>query len=739
MKVSHYYYDLETLNPSQKQWVGEKAIALSQLAQKGEAIVPGIVVGSQVLRSFFEEGSVLSSLSELSGDFYHYETLQYIAQRLSQEIMKISLEGDGIKKLHQTVSQWEAPILILRPSLILPSSQPLASGLIASKWCFPNQEEMELGIKAIWKELLKASSLFYWQKQGINWENLGLAVIIQPLKKARVSGVLEVNSQEWKLQAVRGLGHSLVRGEVLPETYIINANSQAVKSHQLGHQTRVYQPDPMAGLRASETEILKTIISSKELSQLTNFAENLQQTVGQSFDCEWVFGEESCGEEGQQNTSQLYLTQLSVKATMSPKKSSYSLIVKGIGSATGRVTGQIYIPEKDGDQPFPRGGILVTENVTTQTLPLVKVAGGLVTESGGMTSHGAILARELQIPAVVGAKGAIEALDGEKTITVDGDTGEVLRTPEDAKTTGKKEVLATPPKIPHLATQLMVNVSQGDRAPELSRYPIDGVGLLRSDLMLLDLLNQQSLSSWLSSSHRDRFIEELAQLVGGFAQAFFPRPIFYRSTDWLTLHHHDSTLLGERGTYSYLQQSDFLTAQMFALKHLQHQGYYNINLILPFVRSIEEVNFCKTLLKEVGIEESCQMWMMAEIPSVIYLLEEYIEVGIEGIAIGTNDLTQLLLGVDREQGKFRDKYNERHPAVLRMLKQLIEKAQAGKIPCFVCGQGVVLYPDLVDNLVRWGVTGISVEESGIEKVSHSIARSEKRILIEAARKQLKDN
>lgn len=738
IKVNEGFYELDKINPSQRQAVGEKALTLSQLSQKGYQIPSGVVVDREVLGSLLSAGGAFASLVELTLDLNDYETLQQTAQTLCEVINDAELDPEWCEALYRKLAAWESKTLIFRPSLVLPSPQVSVSGLLTSHCGLCERKEIELGLKRVWTSLFCARNLFYWQQQGMTWEELGLAVMIQPIQNAIASGILEVRDQQWHLQAVRGLGHSLIRGEVLPETYEINPTTQQVTLHQLGYQTCLYQLNPLLSVRTLETEAEKRILSTEQLSQLMNLAVTLKESNQQNFRCEWTFLPELHSANEPDHRSQLYLTQFSAEVTMLAQSPS-GVLVKGIGSAMGKATGKVYVLGKDDAQGFPPGDILVIKSVTTENLSLIKRAGGLITEQGGMTSHGSILARELKIPAVVGAEGAIETLAGEEVVTVDGDKGEVLRPSQEEEEGVETTAVAEKTERTVLATQLMVNVSQRDRATELAQLPVEGVGLVRSELMLLELLEEKSLSTWLSSPYREQFIERFADLIGHLAKAFFPRPVFYRSTDWLSLQSEEAPLLGERGTYSYYKNPEFFSAQMFAVQRLQRQGYNNINLILPFVRSVEEVQFCKNLLTEIGLEKSCQLWMMAEVPSVVYLLSDYIEAGIEGIAIGTNDLTQLLLGVDREQGEFREHYNECHPALLAALKTLIETARAKGISCSVCGQGVVLYPELVSELIRWGITGISVEESAIETVYRAIARSEKQLLLAAARQQLKPN
>ncbi|MFW6357926.1 MAG: putative PEP-binding protein [Chroococcales cyanobacterium] len=727
-------YDLAAIDISQQSEVGEKAIALSQLLQKGFPVLPGIVVSPQLFVSLFWEENRFLGVSPFHLNFSDYQLLQKISEDLTKKVANVTLDPKWCEEIWQQVSVWKTPHLILRPSPIFSDHQ--ASGLWESQFCSCNQEDIITGLKQVWQSLFRAQSLFYCQQKGIKWEELGLAIIIQPAYSAIASGTFQAQPKTWEIEAVKGLGQSLVRGEVLPECYTINPKTHAVKNHQLGNQTRLYDLDSQLQVKFLQ-EAEKKILTSEQLLHLISLGANLKTTTQQKFSYEWILIRHRSKQE-QENDFKLYLTQFTVESSLSKpmtvsKSSTSPVILKGIGAAKGKATGEVYLFGTDDQKSFPKGGILVVDQITTESLALINSAGGLITEAGGMTSHGAILARELNIPAVVGAKGAIQTLQGKETVMIDGDKGEVSY-PSHEETPIVEPPLFAEKKNSVLGTQLMVNVSQNHRATELANLPVDGVGLLRSELMLLPLLQERSLSSWLSPSHRDDFIHKLAELIGQFAHAFFPRPVFYRSTDWLTVQEGENSVFGDRGTYSYVKNSDFFSAQMFALRHLKHQGDCNINLILPFVREVEEVKFCKTLLNQMNLD--CEVWIMAEVPSVVYLLEAYIKAGIQGIAIGTNDLTQLLFGVDREQGEFRQQFNECHPAMLKLLKNLIQTARNGGIGCSICGQGVSLYSELIDHLVRWGISSISVEESAVEKVYDLIARSEKRILLDAARKQI---
>jgi pyruvate,water dikinase len=298
-----------------------------------------------------------------------------------------------------------------------------------------------------------------------------------------------------------------------------------------------------------------------------------------------------------------------------------------------------------------------------------------------------------------------------------------------------------------IATQLLVNLSQSSLIEQVQNFPVDGVGLLRSELMVLNILDGQHPHSWILGGRQAELLELWSEQIMQFARAFAPRPVFYRSLDWRSqdlpslsdsLQSSPQSMLGERGTFSYLRNPAVFELELQALVSVQQAGYSNVNLLLPFVRTVEEFVFCRrkveqTLLTEVS---QFQLWMMAEVPSVLFLLPEYVVAGAAGISIGTNDLTQLLLGVDREQGQLAKVFNERHPAVMSAIAQLIQMAKSAGIPCSICGQAPALYPEIIDKLVEWGITSISVEPEAVERTYQAIARAEQRLILEAARRQL---
>jgi pyruvate,water dikinase len=291
-----------------------------------------------------------------------------------------------------------------------------------------------------------------------------------------------------------------------------------------------------------------------------------------------------------------------------------------------------------------------------------------------------------------------------------------------------------------IATRLMVNISQTESIARIQNLPIDGIGLLRSEWMILELLSQRSLEDWLTPEHQEEFIERLSDLIGQFALSIRPQPLFYRSFDGTKLNNS----LDSRGTHGYILYPTLFDLELQALRRVQTTKATNINLLLPFVRGVEEFIFCQQRVQSALLTQvpSFQLGMMVEVPGVIFQLGDYIKAGVQWLAIGTNDLTQLLLGSDREY--FSEYFNARHPAVKEALKQIITQAKLLQVPCSVCGMAIVQYPEIIDDLIAWGVTSLSVDTEAILTTREAIVRAERRFLLEnnialRAREQGTDN
>jgi pyruvate,water dikinase len=376
-----------------------------------------------------------------------------------------------------------------------------------------------------------------------------------------------------------------------------------------------------------------------------------------------------------------------------------------------------------------------------------------------MTCHAAIVARELGIPAITGASNATGRIQAAEVLLLDGDRGCVYHGNSTDAEQAASVPLSEPGKaVPDLlqeqyrtpiGTQLMVNLSQPEALERLAGLPIDGVGLLRAELLAVGLLDGQHPDLWLHQGRQAELRDRLAHQIAQFARALSPRPVFYRSLD---LRSHEfsglagrnttppevNPMLGWRGTLSYTTDPALLNLELATLAQIHQSGWDNVHLLLPFVRTVEEFIFCRQRVEQAGLLQNSrfQLWIMAEVPSVLFLLPEYVRAGVQGISIGSNDLTQLILAIDRDQAQMATAFDERHPAVLAAIAQLIRQAKQLGIPCSICGQAPSRYPELIERLVEWGITGISVSLDAVEQTYRAIARAERKLLLETARQRI---
>jgi pyruvate,water dikinase len=766
-------YWLNQIQQQDRAKVGDKALSLSRIMQLGYPVVPGFVISTEILQYFLETLNSSEALvadlphSSLYLDVANWRQLQQVASRLRQEIITANVPSQWVNTILSSAREWQTGCLIFRPTFVLPSAMQEfenPSGLLESFFCCCQPEAVAQTLKRTWSQMFRARSLLYWQRAGIDLQQINLAVLVQPVYNARASGIFTANSG-WEIQATWGLGMALTLGEVLPDVYYIHRETGAVLERQLGNKMLAYcldieaessQQEPSTVIALEDNCLVAYLLKEPQqqqyalqeeyLQQIIQLANQLAPELGKSFTLKWTITEQT-------PNPKLYLTQVSMTESVIPD----SHFLKGIGAAGGTIKASAHVIVNSQQKPeqLPKGVILVASAIAPDWLPILQQVGGIITEYGGLTSHAAIFARELGIPAVVSTQDATVLIQTGEQLLVDGDKGEIhrlnIRYLKDKK---EEEHSLSPlsfphpmPDLPTIATQLMVNLSQPSMIERVLSLPVDGIGLLRSELMGLSILEGQHPNAWLADGRYPQLLERWTEQIMLFARAFAPRPVFYRSLDWRShelpsvgqnVPSSSQSMLGERGTFSYLANPAVFELELAALKAVQQANYRDIHLILPFVRTVEEFSFCRRKVEEAGLTQirQFQLWIMAEVPSVLFLLAEYVKAGVQGISIGTNDLTQLILGIDRDQGHLARTFDERHPAVMGAISQLIQMANNAGIPCSICGQAPAIYPEIIENLIRWGITSISVEPEAVSRTYQAIARAEKRIILEAARRQI---
>lgn len=805
-------YGLHEIQSNHRDIVGEPAFYLSQLLHQGYPVLPGFVVTDQLFWEFLQTIDWLEPLfvdlpeSSLYFDINQPRQLQIIAQHLCQQLIDSHLSPSWSQPIQDSIDRLKTSALIFYPSLTTPHHLQ-TSGLFDSVMGWADTQKALLGLKQAYCEFFRTKSLLYWQRYKIELQDLRPVVLVQPLQSAIASGFVEIRPHCWEISSTWGLEFSLLWGESHPDIYLIHPQTGMIQQQKLGSKTILYNlksapdqptkypiPQKQFGTQNTQLPIHATLISEQQqgfsltLKELQKLISLIQKVTGFNpaiTRLDWRLLQQPQTQEPQfylvgAKSSEIRLSSSSVISHSSPHQQHF----QGVALASGKSKGTAYILTETQPIPsqLPENTVLVVPAITWDYLPLLKQTVAIVAETGGMTSHGAIVARELGIPAVCGIVNATMQIKTGESIFVDGNYGEVYVINPDYSVDQQflkwsfqeQKPIKTPTHTN--STPLMVNISQSSSIQRLHSLPspIDGVGLFRSELIALEILERSEyptinswvsqevgdklydFTTWISSQKQQNFIQEMAELIHQMATILSPQPVYYRAMDLREIEQSVSglnyfyPLLGHGesknrkfSSQDSINRGNFLASdspslerlilfdlELQVLLRLYESGNKNVHLILPFIRSVEEFTIYKKRIEasELSHYPEFQVWIMAEVPSILFLLPDYVKAGVQGISIGTNDLTQLLFGIDRNQMQVFPGLYESNPALKKAIQQLIEMAKTAHIPCSICGDAPALYPQLIEDLVRWGITSISVNLDAVESTYIAIARAEKQII-----------
>ena len=719
------FYWLDQVQPSHHSIVGDQALNLGLLRQRGHQVLLGGVITTIAFERFLESIPWLESLfADLPPSTPHLDVddarqLQAIARQIRHTIHSVPLAIDWLP------STWAAPALLLRPQLVLPVSAEVIAAE-ANSWLQPqicHPETIAVTLKRVWSEVFRAKSLLYWQRSNLPLQQIRLAVLVQPIATSAIaSGRVQIRADAIELQAQRGLGGIATLADAIVDTYCLDIQGDielqiVSKTHQLQLSQDSERTD-LEWVAIAPAQQQASVLDHVQLQELVQLVRQIAVETHTGVDLEWLL---MPAPQPQFQLTQILTSPLPAAVPIATLPSDRSVLVRGLAAGAGQVVGKAWVL----DEPtipvdLPAGVILVAAQLSLKSLSQLQPAGGMVLEQGSLISHSAIVARELGIPAIVGAANATQYIRTGDWVCLDGDRGVLYRVSPAEFSAAVEPVASVPLALivpPDLQTALMVNLNRVALLEAIAPLPIAGIGLLRAELLL-------------PADATELAIEQIASRIRPFVRAMYPRPVYYRSLDRPIHPPHlaieANPLLGLHGTFRYQLDPRGFERELRALRQLQQEGYDNVHLLLPFVRTVEEFRFCRSLVQQIGLMRSpnFQLWIMAEVPSVLFLLPDYVAAGAQGMAIGSNDLTQLLLGIDRDQPQFAALSSQMQPAVLSAIRQLVQTARQLKIPCSICGQAPSQFPELVASLVEWGITAISVEPQAIEATAQVIARAE---------------
>ncbi|GEO42531.1 phosphoenolpyruvate synthase [Skermanella aerolata] len=625
-------------------------------------------------------------------------------------------------------------------------------------------------------------AISYRIDQGFDHFKVALSVGVQKMVRADLgaAGVMFTLDTESGFRDVvfitgaYGLGETVVQGAVDPDEFYVHKPTfrqghRAVLRRRLGEkQVRmIYRPgrtrEPTRIVPTPNADRERFCLTDEEVLRLAEYAIRIEDHYGQPMDIEWA----KDGLDGG-----LYIVQARPEtvASRSGALEMESFVPEGKGRvlATGRAVGARIasgparvVTDAHHLSAFRPGEVLVADTTTPDWEPVMKTAAAIVTNRGGRTCHAAIVARELGIPAVVGAERATSALSEGQVVTVscaEGDTGMVYDGAVPFRVDRVDLSLLSRPQ-----TRIMVNLGNPDQAFRNARLPVDGVGLARMEFIIIESIKAHPMAL----IHRDRvedaaerdhiarlirhypdgsayFVERLSEGIGTIAAAFHPRPVIVRLSDFKTNEYasliggrwfepvEENPMLGFRGAarYAHPAYEEGFALECKALVRVREtMGLTNVKVMVPFCRRLDEAERVIAAMARHGLErgrDGLEVYVMCEIPNNVLLVDEFAKL-FDGFSIGSNDLTQLTLGVDRDSPLVAFDFDERDPGVLAFLRQAVEGAKRNGRPCGICGQAPSDYPEVAEFLVRLGIDSISLTPDSVLKTLSAVVDLERQL------------
>ena len=778
-KEEQFLLWFEQLERKDVDIVGGKSSSLGEMTAKTDVPVPyGFATTAYAYRYFIKESGLEEKmraiLSELT-DVENSALLRSVSSRLRDAIMAEKMPQDlqdaigaAYVELGKRVGE-ENPYVAVRSSA---TAEDLPDASFAGQQdTYLNVQGAETiiaKVKECYASCFTDRAVYYREKQGFDHIEVALSAVVQMMVFSKTSGVMfTVNvatgdDNNILIEAAFGLGEYVVQGTVTPDNYTISKHDHKIIDRCVNEQDIMLVRKK--GGDCEEVQVPEELrkvqtLTDEQILELADYAKKIEQHYGCYMDMEWGVDE---------RTNKIWILQArpetvwsrrnkeggaKVQESKSMTTTDHKVIVKGLPASPGKVSGRVHvILDPSRIDEFKEGEILVTEMTAPDWVPAMKKAKAIVTDSGGMTCHASIVSRELGIPCIVGTKSRGEAAtvtipDGID-VTIDATHGVVY---EGIIEEAKKEnqagaAVAVAEYFPPTGTKVYMNLGDPELADKYSSLPCDGIGLMREEFIWTTYIHEHPLYL-IKTGHPEKVVDQLAEGMRQVCQAMAPRPVTLRFSDFKSSEYRDlkggdefepyepSALLGWRGASRYYDPKyieAFKLECQAVVKVREEFGLKNLNVMIPFCRYVEECEKVVKIMAECGLErgKDFKVWLMAEIPSNIILADQFNKY-VDGYSIGSNDLTMLVLGCDRDNDTVSHIYDERNLAVRRAVRHLIEVAHSEGKTVSICGQAPSVYPEFCEFLIKSGIDSISVNPDTVKFTKKLVAQVEQRVMLDA--------
>lgn len=751
--------------------VGGKGANLGELARAGFPVPNGFIVTADAYYYFLQQTKLAPAIEKTLRNINPEDSkkLNAVSKVIKTYILKAAMPTDLKNQIISACKQLgDVPVAVRSSATAEDLPEASFAGQQATFLNIDGEEAIVEAVQKCFASLFEARAIYYRIANKFNHMKVGLAVPVQLMVQSERSGIMFTvdpvsgDTNRIMIEAGYGLGEAIVSGSVTPDVYIFDKTTEKIVSKEVNSQDWKIVRDPRGGDKHVSVPIADRKdqkMSDSEIIELAKLGKKIEQHYNAPQDTEFaIAGGKIYMVQSRPITtldkSQVESEKSKVQGSESVEANQAEVLLRGAAASLGVATGPVkVIHHHEEIDKVKEGEVLVTEMTTPDFVPAMKRATGIVTDTGGRTCHAAIVSRELGIPCVVGTSTATSKLKNGQIVTVDGSKGLVYKgvikiaakdqLPLANGRSGSVSGSALSEEIPITGTKVYVNIAEPEAAEEAAKLPVDGVGLLRAEFIIAAI--GEHPKAMIDAGRGEEFSKKLADGVARIAGAFAPRPVIYRATDFKTNEYRglkggdkyegeeDNPMIGMRGALRYITNPDVFNLELAALKFIREKmDLTNLHLMIPFVRTVDEMKKCKELVEAAGLHRGpdFKLWMMVEVPSNVILLEKFIDIGIDGISLGTNDLTQLTLGVDRDNQKLAKVFDERDEAVEMSVAYVVKTCRRRGVTTSVCGQAPSTFPEFTEMMVKNGATSVSVTPDVAIQTRKIIASVEKRLLMQ---------
>ncbi|MGF3521975.1 MAG: phosphoenolpyruvate synthase [Candidatus Bathyarchaeia archaeon] len=777
----------ENLRVADIPLVGGKNASLGEMISAGLPVPPGFAVTAYAYERFLEETKLAEKIYKVinevitdKNDPKQYDT----ASKKIRELIETSKMPKDIEAAITSAYKELDKRLKLKDTFVAVRSSATAEDLPDAS--FAGQQETYLNVKGVadlldkvmkcWSSLFTPRAIFYRNEKGFAHEKVFISVGVQKMVNSRAAGVMFTinpvtgNRGEIVIEGNYGLGETVVSGAVNPDDFVVDKATLTIKERRMAKKTIQYLRDPKTGktvhLDVPEDKQKAPCVTDEEVLKLAEIAKRIEAHYGKPMDIEWAIDQDL------PFPSNMFIVQARPETVWSSKPMEEAapeekvtggakVVVKGISAGKrgyGIGVAKVVLSPEEAQEGMKKGDILVTDMTNPDFVPFMKIASAIVTDKGGITSHAAIVSRELNIPCVVGTETATQVMKTGKEYTVDSRNGVVYEgilaqaAQPAANAQAAGAVVMQAEAAPVTATKIYMNLAIPDMIEQYKNLPFQGIGLMRTEFIFADYIGEHPLYL-LETGQSQKLIDKFAEGVATVARAIQPRPVVVRFSDFKTNEYRnlkggekyeiveENPMLGWRGCSRYISKwyIDAFRLECRAIKKCRTEwGLKNVWVMLPMIRTLWEAKKVLEIMKEEGLERSrdFKIWFMAETPSIVIMADEFSKL-VDGFSIGSNDMTQGILMIDRDSERLGQMgyFDERDPAVKRIIAHLIKVAHENGCTVSICGEGPSNLPDFTEFLVRAGIDSISVNNDAVIATKQNVAAIEQKIILERLAEQ----